>query len=68
MPCYHNFRKKNYKTTIQDNVKLHEHDWKDHYYQDPFKAKNLEQGGGFQKMCYTYVQGCLCVKTVQTVE
>eukprot|EP01040_Poterioochromonas_malhamensis_P013745 gene13745-15153_t len=49
----------NYKTSIQDTVKLHEHGWKDRYYQDPLKAKNIEQGGGFQKMCYTYVQG-LC--------
>lgn len=48
-----------YKVTVEDGVKLHEAGWKDRYYAEPHKKHNLEEGGGLQRMCVTYVQG-LC--------
>jgi 5'-3' exoribonuclease 2 len=48
-----------HKVTIHDPVRFHEVGWKDRYYQDPFKKQNIENGGGFRRMCYSYVQG-LC--------
>lgn len=48
-----------YKVSIKDHVKLHEAGWKERYYEEPFKKKDIEEGGGLQRMCYSYVQG-LC--------
>jgi 5'-3' exoribonuclease 2 len=48
-----------YKVSVRDSVKFHEVGWRERYYNDPFKKKDLEAGGGLEKMIYTYVQG-LC--------
>lgn len=47
------------KKAIQDAVRLHESGWRERYYQDPHKKKDIEEGGGLKHMCYTYIQG-LC--------
>jgi 5'-3' exoribonuclease 2 len=47
------------KETVTDNIRLHEAGWKDRYYGDPFKKKDLEAGGGLAAMCQNYVKG-LC--------
>jgi 5'-3' exoribonuclease 2 len=50
-----------YKHEITDSVKFHESGWKDRYYQEPFKQRDLEQGGGLTQMCVSYVTGLLWV-------
>ena len=47
------------KVVVKDNVRFHELGYKDRYYGDTFKRKDLAMGGGLDKMCETYVQG-LC--------
>ena len=48
-----------HKKEIADNVLFHEQGWKERYYGDKFKKKNIQEGGGLQKMCFTYIEG-LC--------
>lgn len=44
---------------VTDKIKLHETGWKSRYYGDDFKKKDIEEGGGFKRMCESYVAG-LC--------
>ena len=47
------------KVVVKDNVRFHELGYKDRYYGDSYKRKDLAVGGGLDRMCETYVQG-LC--------
>lgn len=49
------------RATVQDDIKLHETGWKDRYYGDNYKKKDLEQGGGLKEMCHHYIKGLLWV-------
>ena len=48
-----------FKESLEDTVRLHEGGWKERYYNDKFKKKNIEEGGGVGNMCYQYIKG-LC--------
>lgn len=47
------------KSKVKDQVKFHESGYKERYYSDDFKRRDVEEGGGLARMCETYVQG-LC--------
>ncbi len=48
-----------YSNNVEDNIRLHEAGWKDHYYADKCKADDVTKQGGREHLFQSYVMG-LC--------
>jgi len=49
------------RNEIEDNIRLWEDGWKQRYYKDKLKQKNVEKGGGLDRLFRTYVEGLVWV-------